>query len=254
MNINNAHIRSSAQAPLNKTVIVREVCSIECAPQDIVDKVLPPNGQPEGVEPIVGDEMLHLVDSRGSGRVDGRGGAGTVGAAAEVEAGDIYACKADHAGGGGSRWGRGGGFDARGDRYGRCSLGGASLLAARSRHLLRGRSHRRHSRHSLGRCSLRRRRDLRSGSLRSRSSHSDRRGASGNALRIVGVIEIAAIPRHARRTAGPAIAAALSPRGLLSVGGTSRRCEGEDGGLHCGERSREREKSGTLEGKSMDKE
>ena len=55
---------------------------------DGVDEVLPANGETEGVEAIVSDEVLHLVETS-LARVDNVAAAGTVGSTAEVETSDL---------------------------------------------------------------------------------------------------------------------------------------------------------------------
>ena len=53
-----------------------------------VDEVLPANGETEGVEAIVSDEVLHLVEAS-LARVDDVAAARAVGSTAKVETGDL---------------------------------------------------------------------------------------------------------------------------------------------------------------------
>ena len=97
MDVNNA-TSASSQARLDKRVVLLEIVLVDGARKDVVREELPADGQTEHVEAVVVDKVLHLaravvavvLEQRWPG---GARGAVAVGVAAEVEAGDVYACE-----------------------------------------------------------------------------------------------------------------------------------------------------------------
>jgi hypothetical protein len=87
VHIDDAHLSTSIQAALDLFVVGGPVVCVEGATNG-VHKVLPANGKAEGVEAIVGDEVLHLVET-GLARVDNVAAARAVGSTAKVETGDL---------------------------------------------------------------------------------------------------------------------------------------------------------------------
>ena len=76
---------SRVQAVGHLLVVLGEEGGVEVATELAVDKVLPADGETEGVELVVLDEVVHLGLAGGS-RVDVAAGGSTVGVHAEIEA------------------------------------------------------------------------------------------------------------------------------------------------------------------------
>ena len=127
--------RATIQARLHQRIILRPIVLINIPIRRPVREELPPDGEPEDVEAVVVDEVLHLARAVRAvvlreRRPRARRAARPVRAAPEVEAGDVHACEAQLACGGwgdlaGRRGrGRGGG---RGGRDGRGRGSGHAL-------------------------------------------------------------------------------------------------------------------------------
>jgi hypothetical protein len=87
--VDDAEGGAGGQAALDLGVVDLPVGCVEGA-ADGVDEVLPADGETEGVESVVFDEVVHLVEA-GLARVDDvAGGASTVGTATEVETSDLW--------------------------------------------------------------------------------------------------------------------------------------------------------------------
>lgn len=87
--VDDTQCSAGIQAALDLLVVGGPVVGVEGA-ADAVDEVLPTDGDTEGVEAVVVDEVLHLVEA-GLARVDDAAGvAGAVGSAAEVETSDLW--------------------------------------------------------------------------------------------------------------------------------------------------------------------
>ena len=63
MDIHNTSSGSSVDASLDKGVVLLKVIFVNGTPKNIVRQELPSNWQPEDIESIVLDEMLHLTFS-----------------------------------------------------------------------------------------------------------------------------------------------------------------------------------------------
>lgn len=86
--VNDTHLSTSIQAALNLCVKGRPVVCVEGA-ADAVHKVLPAHGNAEGVQAVVVDEMLHLVETV-LGRVDdAASAASTVRSTAEIQTSNL---------------------------------------------------------------------------------------------------------------------------------------------------------------------
>jgi hypothetical protein len=89
MHVNDAKTGTTAEAALDKRIVVGPVGGVQGTTEGVVYEVLPSYGQTEGVESIVLNEVVHLVDS-GCTRVDNATSvACSVGAAAEVKSRDV---------------------------------------------------------------------------------------------------------------------------------------------------------------------
>jgi hypothetical protein len=82
--VNDAKGGARSQAALDLSIVDLPVSSVQGA-ADGVDKVLPADGETEGVEAVVFNKVVHLVETSLARVDDVAGGASTVGAATEVE-------------------------------------------------------------------------------------------------------------------------------------------------------------------------
>ena len=89
VDVNDAKCSAGVQAALDQLVVRGPVVGVKGAAEVVVDQELPSDRNAEGVQTVVSDEVLYLVDADLAG-VDNVGGlAGSVDGAAEVEAGDL---------------------------------------------------------------------------------------------------------------------------------------------------------------------
>jgi len=95
VDVDDTHRSTRAQAALDEVVVLGQVAGVKGAAKLVVDQVLPSDRETERIEAVVGDEVLHLGNAGSPGRVGGRGGAGAIGSAAEIEAGNVHAGEAD---------------------------------------------------------------------------------------------------------------------------------------------------------------
>ena len=90
--------RARIQASLDERIVLRPIVLINIAPRDAIRDELPPNGQPEDVEAVVVDEVLHLPRAVRAvvlrkWRPRARRIARPIRATPEVEPRDVYACE-----------------------------------------------------------------------------------------------------------------------------------------------------------------
>ncbi len=93
MNIDNA-MRARLQARLHQSVVLAKVARVQGAPEDIVDEVLPGDGESEDVEAVVLCKVRHLGRAVVAavlvkGRVDGGEGAGALEGKAAVSIANV---------------------------------------------------------------------------------------------------------------------------------------------------------------------
>lgn len=95
LHINHAHCCASANAALDQLVVCGQVGWIQCSSKLVVDEELPRDGKSEGVQAIIIDEMLHLLDAISVRRdVEGVGSvASAIDSAAKVKSSNVYASK-----------------------------------------------------------------------------------------------------------------------------------------------------------------
>lgn len=86
--VNDAHLSTSIQAALNLRIERRPVVRVEGA-ADAVHKVLPAHGNAEGVQAVIVDEVLHLVETILARVDDAASVASAVGSAAEIETSNL---------------------------------------------------------------------------------------------------------------------------------------------------------------------
>lgn len=89
VDVDNAESSAGGQAVLDLLVVDGPVGGAEGAANLVVDEELPADGNTEGVESVVLDEVVHLVEAILAGLEAGATVAGTISAAAEVETGDL---------------------------------------------------------------------------------------------------------------------------------------------------------------------
>jgi hypothetical protein len=87
--VDDAEGGAGVQAALDLGIVDLPVSSVQGA-ADGVDEVLPAHGETEGVEAVVFDEVVHLVETSLARVDDVTRGASTVGAATEVETSDLW--------------------------------------------------------------------------------------------------------------------------------------------------------------------
>ena len=90
VDVDNAERSAGGQAVLDLFVVDGPVGGAEGAADLVVDEELPANGDTEGVEAVVLDEVVHLVEAVLVGGEAGAAVASTIGTAAEVETGDLW--------------------------------------------------------------------------------------------------------------------------------------------------------------------
>ena len=89
MDVDNAKRSTGVQAALDQLVVRGPVVGVEGAAEVVVEQVLPSDRKAEGVQAVVLDEMLDLVDADLAG-IDNVGGlASSVDGATEVESSDL---------------------------------------------------------------------------------------------------------------------------------------------------------------------
>lgn len=88
VDVDDAHGSTGIQAALDLLVVCSPVVSLEAATGS-VHEVLPADGNTEGVEAIIVDEVLHLVKTSLARVDDAAGGARSISAATEVETSDL---------------------------------------------------------------------------------------------------------------------------------------------------------------------
>jgi hypothetical protein len=86
--VEDAELGARVQAVGHLLVVLGEEARVEGAAEVLVDEVLPADGETEGVELVVLDEVVHLGLTGGS-RVDEAAGGSTVGVHTEIEASDV---------------------------------------------------------------------------------------------------------------------------------------------------------------------
>lgn len=89
VDVNNAESSACGQAVLDLLVVDSPVGGAESAADLVVDEELPADGDAEGVEAVVLDEVVHLVKAVLAGCEAGARAASAISAAAEVETGDL---------------------------------------------------------------------------------------------------------------------------------------------------------------------
>jgi len=89
VDVDDAERCAGVQATLDQLVVRGPVVGIEGAAKVVVEQELPSDWNAEGIQAIVSDEMLYLIDANLSGVDDVGGFAGSVDGAAKVEAGDL---------------------------------------------------------------------------------------------------------------------------------------------------------------------
>jgi hypothetical protein len=89
VDVDNAKRSTGVQAALDQLVVRGPVVGVEGAAEVVVEQVLPSDRKAEGVQAVVLDEMLDLVDADLAG-IDNVGGlASSVDGATEVESSDL---------------------------------------------------------------------------------------------------------------------------------------------------------------------
>lgn len=91
VDVDNAKSSACGQAVLDLLVVDGPVGGAEGAADLVVDEELPADGDTEGVEAVVLDEVVHLVKAILAGRKAGARVASAISAAAEVETGNLCA-------------------------------------------------------------------------------------------------------------------------------------------------------------------
>lgn len=89
VDVDNAEGSAGGQAVLDLLVVDSPVGGAEGAADLVVDEELPADGDTEGVEAIVLDEVVHLVEAVLAGCEAGARVASAIGAAAEVQTGNL---------------------------------------------------------------------------------------------------------------------------------------------------------------------
>lgn len=88
VDVDNAHGRTSVQAALDLLIKSRPVLRVEST-ANTVHKELPAHRNAEGVEAVVVDEVLHLVETGLAGVDNAASGASAVSSATKIEASDL---------------------------------------------------------------------------------------------------------------------------------------------------------------------
>ena len=94
VDVDNAESCAGGQAVLDLLVVDSPVGGAEGAADLVVDEELPADGDAEGVEAVVLDEVVHLVEAILAGRKAGARVASAISAATEVKTGDLCAALA----------------------------------------------------------------------------------------------------------------------------------------------------------------
>ena len=89
VDVDNAESSAGGQAVLDLGVVDSPVGGAKGAADRLVDEELPADGDTEGVEAVVRDEVVHLVEAILAGSLAGARAASAISAAAEVETGDL---------------------------------------------------------------------------------------------------------------------------------------------------------------------
>ena len=91
VDVDNAESGAGGQAVLDLLIVDGPVGGAEGTADLVVDEELPADGDTEGVEAVVLDEVVHLVEAVLAGCEAGARVASAISAAAEVETGDLCA-------------------------------------------------------------------------------------------------------------------------------------------------------------------
>lgn len=91
MDVDNAEGSAGGQAVLDLLVVDSPVSGAEGTADLVVDEELPADGDTEGVEAVVLDEVVHLVEAVLAGCEAGARVASAISTAAEVETGNLCA-------------------------------------------------------------------------------------------------------------------------------------------------------------------
>ena len=90
VDVNDAKRSTGVQTSLDLSVVRGPIVGVERATKVVVEEVLPSDRNAEGVQAVVFDKVLHLVETDLAGVDDTAGLAGSIDGAAEVESGDLH--------------------------------------------------------------------------------------------------------------------------------------------------------------------